>query len=180
MLSHSDSHTAPNTSSNACRNLGQMFHLSVSVDTVPQRVIRGQRHADHPLRGHRRAGFPGRPGPPGGGSAEAVPAGRHGRAACPWGLPPQPYTERRSPDVPPQSPVQGLPHVREITAARPTLPRRATRAGHPRGGPMTESRRRPAAPRRPCTGPPLSWLMRFMVIYCRFIHNSGCSALISS
>ena len=177
MLSRSDSRTAPNTSSKACRNLGQMFHLSVSMDTVPQRVIRGQRHADHPLRGYRRAGFPGRPGPLGGGSAEALPAGRHGRAACPWGLPPQRYTQRQSPDVPPQSPVQGLPHVREITAARPP---HARRASHPRGGPMTDSRRRHADPRRPGTGRPLSWLMRFMVIYCRFIHNPGCSALISS
>jgi hypothetical protein len=158
-----------------------MFHLSVSVDTVPQRVILRQRHAVQPLEGCRRTGFSGRPCPPGGGRKEAVPTGRHGCAARPVRLPPQPYTQRQSPDVPPQSPVQGLPPGRESTASRPTLPRPAAPvAGTARGGSVPESRPRRAGPPRPYAGPVLGWLMFFMVIYCCFIHNPGCSTLISS
>jgi hypothetical protein len=158
-----------------------MFHLSVSMDTVPQRVIQGQRHAAHPLGGCRRAGFPGRPGPPCDGTGEAVPAGWHWRAARPWRLPPQPYTQRQSRDVPPQSPVQRLPHGRESTAPRPTLARPAVRvAGTARGGSLAESRPRRTSPPRPGAGPALEWLMCFMGIYFRFIHNPGCSTLISS
>jgi hypothetical protein len=157
-----------------------MFHLSVSMDTVPQRVIQGQRHAAHPPGGCRRAGFPGRHGPPRGGTGEAVPAGWHCRADRPWRLPPQPYTQRQSPDVPPQSPVQRLPHMRESTAQGPTHGRPADRvAGTARGGSVAESRPRRAGLPRPGACPSLEWLMCFMVIYFRFIHNPGCSALIS-
>ena len=155
--------------------------MSVSTDTVPQRVSQGQRHAVRPLDGCLRAGFRSRPAPPRDGTEEAVPAGWHWRAARPWRLPPQPYTQRQRPDVPPQSPVQRLPHGRESAARLPTLRRPAVPvSGTACGGTVTESRQRRTGPPRPGAVPALEWLMCFMVIYCRVIHNPGCSTLISS
>jgi hypothetical protein len=184
--------------------------LSVSVNTVPQRVTHGQRHAVTPVTGLRRARFPGRRGscchpcrnprsdPRGGGAEGADPAGWHGCTGRLGRLPEQPYTQRRSADVPAQSPVQRLPQMRESTAARPGRPVAgaglaacATRREVPAARSRRQCSRRQCS-RRQCSrhgrtrpwragaGTPLAWLMCFMVIYCRFIHNSGCSTLISS
>jgi len=123
-LSRSDSRTVPNTSSNAFRHLGKMPHLSVSVDTVPQQVIPGPRHAVRLIAARRRADIARCRRSPYGNAEGTVPVGRNGRAARLWRVPPQPYTQRRSPDVPPQSPVQGLCARGRNTAPRPALPRR--------------------------------------------------------
>jgi hypothetical protein len=167
-LSRRAHRAGPDTSAPDRHHLGKMFHLSISIFRLPPPGAR------RPHLAARRAARPRRPRTPAG-AAEADPAvgtttarrrprGRGTRRAVRFRLPPpQPYTERRSPDVTPQRPVQR-------PARRPA--NRPPRAARAPGSTVTAARAGPGGP-----APPSGRGLGFTVSCCRFSHHPGCFRL---
>jgi len=175
-LSPRDSSPAPNISSKADRNLGAMFHLSVSIDALPWRVAEAPRTAARPLSCSGRMPVRGREGSRAAGPAHRAPASR---AACYRNTPQQPYIQRRRLDVPPQRPVQRPAHRQPGQPARLTRGERdgaaAGRTGPPPGHPGTA-----AGAWWPPSTARCGRRIGFRVIHGRISHIPGCSALTSS